>query len=313
MRPTSATCPASPPGCPACHDGGVPDEATIAAKLAAMVGLSDVAWVVAARDLFAGWRPTLAEATRLIGMRSGEPTGGIALAPMDARFDRAFAYGRTAGDPAAVPVRLISFNGANFSVRPADIVGKLPLFKADYNTYDGGRFFFFHPLLPNPGVLSGIQLYATDEDDRGESGMESICHVVDFQFGALLSRYRDGFSCEDPDIAFERFVRRWFTALAEHRDAEAVAMITAPNSYGITWTPVSVRAAIDRHGARDVTPPDTATGEPHSSLVALADGSGWSFAHDVPLDGAWSDLTAQFEFLRHGSDFAVVLHDLHVL
>lgn len=89
-------------------------------------------------------------------------------------------------------------------------------------------------------------------------------------------------------------------------------MLAQPNSYGITWTPASLRKVVTDYGARAVTPPDSATGKPHSSLVALADGSGWSFDHDVPLDGAWSDLTAQFEFLRRGDDFAVVLHDLHV-
>lgn len=116
-----------------------------------------------------------------------------------------------------------------------------------------------------------------------------------------------------PADAFAAFARRWFAALAEHCDAEAVAMHDEPNSSGIAWTPESIRAVIAHYGAREVTSPDTASGEPHSSLVVLTDGSGFSYYHDVPLDGEWSDLTAQFEFLRRESGLAVVLHDLHVM
>lgn len=291
----------------------MPDEAAIRAKLATMAGLPDAAWVVAAKDLFANWRPTVAEAIRFLGTRTNDPTDGVALKPTDQRFDRAYVYGRSAGADTVVPTHLLAFGGPNFSVRPADLVGTLPPFEADYNTYDGGRFFFFHPFLPNSGGLSGVQLYATDEDDRGGSGLDSVCHQVDFKFGPILTRYRDGYNCEDPEIAFERFASRWFSALAEHRDPEAVKALNAPNSYGVTWTPSSIRAVIAQYGAREVTPPETASGKPRSSIVALADGTGWSFDHNVPLDGEWSDLTAQFEFLRRGNDLEVVLHDLHVL
>jgi hypothetical protein len=114
-----------------------------------------------------------------------------------------------------------------------------------------------------------------------------------------------------PADAFAAFARRWFAALAEHRDAEAVAILDEPNSYGIRWTPKSIRAVIARYGAREITNPETATSKLHSSLLEIP--GGYSFDIDVPLDGAWSDLTAQFEFLRRGNDFAVVLHDLHVL
>jgi hypothetical protein len=34
---------------------------------------------------------------------------------------------------------------------------------------------------------------------------------------------------------------------------------------------------------------------------------------DLPLDGTWSDLTAQFEFGPHEGGTAVALYDLHVL
>jgi hypothetical protein len=34
---------------------------------------------------------------------------------------------------------------------------------------------------------------------------------------------------------------------------------------------------------------------------------------DVPLDGAWSDLTAQFEFAPVDGGIGISLYDLHVL
>jgi hypothetical protein len=54
-------------------------------------------------------------------------------------------------------------------------------------------------------------------------------------------------------------------------------------------------------------------GEAQVDIVAFDDGSGYSVEHDVPLNGEWSDLTAQFEFLRFSKGYAVVLHDLHVM
>jgi hypothetical protein len=48
-------------------------------------------------------------------------------------------------------------------------------------------------------------------------------------------------------------------------------------------------------------------------VVRIGDGSGYAVDHAVPLNGEWSDLTAQFEFLEEADGFAVVLHDLHVL
>jgi hypothetical protein len=102
-------------------------------------------------------------------------------------------------------------------------------------------------------------------------------------------------------------------------------MLDEPNGYGIHWTPQYIRHALDlayRPGCRfrvehpeepQFSEPDAAVGAPHFDVVAFDDGSGYSAYCDVPLNGAWSDLTAQFEFLRRPGGLAVVLHDLHVL
>jgi hypothetical protein len=120
-------------------------------------------------------------------------------------------------------------------------------------------------------------------------------------------------------------VRDWFRLLAAGRWDEASAMADEPNSYGIRWTPCHIRHVLDLSygpGCRylaehpegpQVSDPDETAGVPHASIVELEDGSGFSVEHDVPLNGSWSELTAQFEFLRRSGGLAVVVHDLHVL
>ena len=62
-----------------------------------------------------------------------------------------------------------------------------------------------------------------------------------------------------------------------------------------------------------VTSMSSASGEQRASLIALSDRSGYAYDHDLPLNGQWSDLTAQFEFIKRPNGFAVILHDIHVL
>jgi hypothetical protein len=112
--------------------------------------------------------------------------------------------------------------------------------------------------------------------------------------------------------ALREYVWRWFSLLAAGKTAEALALIDAPNSYGNTWSRASLSQAIQDCNASAITEPRAASGNPQSSLVAFADGSGFSYYHGVPLDGAWSDLEVQFEFLKQPSGYAAVLHDVHV-
>jgi len=274
--------------------------------------LSDMDWVLAMKALLTAKRPTVAEAIRLVGPRTDQIGGGVFLRPEDTRFSTACVNGRTAGDEATVLVRSLSLFGTTFTVRPSELARSLPFFEAKWNTWDGGKFFFFHPLLPNAGKLSGIQLHTTDDDFSKGAEMESACHRVEFEFGSVLRRYRDGFGCQDPEDAFPEFARRWFAALADGHAVEACKMLE-PNAYGKPWTPESIQEVVAQYGARAITKPDAATGTPRSSIVELADATGFSYDHSVPLDGTWSDLTAQFEIRRRGPWCVMALHDLHVL
>lgn len=120
-------------------------------------------------------------------------------------------------------------------------------------------------------------------------------------------------------------IRDWFRLLANGDFTSASAMIDEPNSYGIEWTPEYIRYALDlafppgcrfrvaNPGGLFFTDPDSAIGTFHADVVVMRNAIGYSVYHDVPLNGIWSDLTAQFEFLRRRNGLAVVLHDLHVM
>lgn len=121
---------------------------------------------------------------------------------------------------------------------------------------------------------------------------------------------------DDPDVTFTRFVRGWFCLLARGEFAGAASHLDEPNSYGECWDAERILGVLKDYARSDsvlVTDPGTIAGDGRPSLVEFADGRGYSFDHVVPLGGKWSDLTAQFEFLRRPSGYAVVLHDIHVL
>jgi hypothetical protein len=123
-------------------------------------------------------------------------------------------------------------------------------------------------------------------------------------------------SKDEPSATFTQFVREWFRLLALGDFSGAVSRLDEPNSYGERWDAERIQSVF-RDYARDesvsVTDPDTIAGDGSPSLVEFTDGRGYSFEHDVPFRGEWSDLTARFEFLRRPSGYAVVLHDIHVL
>jgi len=123
-------------------------------------------------------------------------------------------------------------------------------------------------------------------------------------------------STDEPVVTFTRFARDWFRLLARGDFAAAVSRLDEANSYGEHWDAEKIQGVFRDYARSDsvrVADPDTIAGDGRPSLVELADGRGYSFEHDVPLGEEWSDLTAQFEFLRRPSGYAVVLHGIHVL
>jgi hypothetical protein len=90
------------------------------------------------------------------------------------------------------------------------------------------------------------------------------------------------------------------------------------NCYGELWAWETVQGVIkDAFGHRGtplrVSDPEVAAGRDCFSLLRLSDGTGYSVDVSLPLDGEWSDLTIQLEFLERPQGLAMVLHDVHVM
>lgn len=121
---------------------------------------------------------------------------------------------------------------------------------------------------------------------------------------------------DEPILTFTRFTRRWFQLFAKGAFADAASQLDEPNSYGERWSSMKIQEVLREYLRSEVvrvSDPDTIPGGGRPNLTEFSDGRGYSFQHDVPLDGKWSDLTAEFEFLRRPTGYAVILHDIHVL
>jgi hypothetical protein len=121
------------------------------------------------------------------------------------------------------------------------------------------------------------------------------------------------------------FVGTWISLLADGRAEAACALIDEPNSYGIVWTPTLINEVINSTFSPEtcfyeshpegpvVTDPSQLNEQKDREVLEFQNGSGYLFDYAIPLNGEWSDLTAQFEFHKRPDGYAVVLHDLHVL
>jgi hypothetical protein len=128
---------------------------------------------------------------------------------------------------------------------------------------------------------------------------------------------------DDPEEELIAFAQRWFRLVARAEWEAALAMLDEPNSYGTRWTREGITALLHETFSPDTifaaefggpafSDPDLASGTRHHSFGKLDAGGFW-LDHDVPLNGAFSDLTAQFEFHPRSNGYAAVLNDLHVM
>ena len=123
-------------------------------------------------------------------------------------------------------------------------------------------------------------------------------------------------------------IYQWLRLIASGQWIDALAMLDEPNAYNTTWTEEFIRQLIERDTFgpgtifRDAHPdgivysdPDGVSGEDHFDIGEFnnAHSEGFWADIDMPLNGEWSDLTAQFILVRRPSGYALVLEDLHVL
>lgn len=63
-----------------------------------------------------------------------------------------------------------------------------------------------------------------------------------------------------------------------------------------------------------ITEPIELEGDGRPNLIMFDGLQGFAFDYDLLIDGKWSDLTVQFEFIKKSNGYyAVILHDIHVL
>ena len=133
-------------------------------------------------------------------------------------------------------------------------------------------------------------------------------------------------SPDAPEKAILDFARRWMKLLADNRIDEACALLDEPNYYGIVWTPDSIKETVHETFSPDTRfynyhpegpiftdPYELEAQRDREEPIEFDDGSGYHLDYDIPLNGEWSDLTAQFKFLKRPNGYAVILYDLYVM
>ena len=131
-------------------------------------------------------------------------------------------------------------------------------------------------------------------------------------------------------------VERWVGLLVGRKHEEALAMLASPRplldapSAETGWTPESLAQVIQNYGSVEpredrktsaVTPIATAAGDgPRFEVTWFENpvGCGWGASvghahYDLPLDGAWSDVTATFDIIETAEGLALALDQVHVM
>ena len=120
------------------------------------------------------------------------------------------------------------------------------------------------------------------------------------------------------DSTLLSLIARWVDLLAHQRYREALALL-APSKH---WTPELLETVISNYGFVEpcpdgerfvVTPISEATGDgPRAEVTWFDDHRGYVH-YDLPLNGEWSDVTAEFDIVAEGDGFTLALDDIHVM
>ena len=119
----------------------------------------------------------------------------------------------------------------------------------------------------------------------------------------------------EPD-RFLPHIHAWLSALSRQEWGVAIALLDEPNSYRIVWSEREIRAAINDFfpaSCWEMTDPQDMSTPARVNAGEFPDGSGYWVACSIAIHGRWSDLTAQFEFIRRPHGYDRILQDIHVL
>ncbi|WP_162055639.1 hypothetical protein [Pontibacter pamirensis] len=116
------------------------------------------------------------------------------------------------------------------------------------------------------------------------------------------------------------FVREWVKLLSENKLDEACDMLDDPEDNGrsIFWDAATMTEALlgyigQRRMPSVSDPYRTDLGKERVSFIGCDEGN-YAVDYDIPIEGEWTDLTAQFTFKRHASGlYLVLLEGLSVL
>jgi hypothetical protein len=116
------------------------------------------------------------------------------------------------------------------------------------------------------------------------------------------------------------FIRNWIELLSDDEFEKACSLLDAPESGSddIAWNAAILKEAFLNYGSVGRMP---IINSPYQmdldtekiDFYEYDDSSGYAVDYDIPLDGAWGDLTAQFSFKIIGDAYTVTLEDVHVL
>jgi len=117
------------------------------------------------------------------------------------------------------------------------------------------------------------------------------------------------------------FIHSWIEFLSKNEFQEACAQLDVPerNKNSITWSDDKLREVFLDYCWHERMP---LINSPYAmdlqkekiDFYEYYDGTGYAVEYDIPLDGEWSDLTAQFSFVKNaGNVYYVFLKDIHVL
>lgn len=118
-----------------------------------------------------------------------------------------------------------------------------------------------------------------------------------------------------------QYIRQWVKLLSENKFEEACRLLDEPEDKdrNIAWNGENLKEVFLDYCWNKRMPVinDPFQMDLEKEVVdfyAYADGSGYAVDYDIPLDGEWGDLTAQFSFKNETQGiFRVYLDDLHVL